>query len=50
MVVTSIILLVPHIGVVNVMLVRLAGQMVVSLSIDHHGWPGVLVLNRRALF
>ena len=39
--ITSAIFLVPRIGVVNVLFIGLAGQMIVSVMIDHFGWLGV---------
>ena len=39
--VVAIIFTLPRVGVVNVLLFGLAGQMIVSALIDHHGWFGV---------
>ena len=39
--ITTAIFLVPRIGVVNVLFVGLAGQMIVSVLIDHHGLFGL---------
>ncbi|MEE9319225.1 MAG: DMT family transporter [Granulosicoccus sp.] len=39
--ITTVIFLVPLIGVVNVLFVGLAGQMIMSVLIDHYGWLGI---------
>ncbi|MEJ2200706.1 MAG: DMT family transporter [Desulfuromonadaceae bacterium] len=41
--VTSILMLVPHIGVANVLMAALVGQLFLSMLIDHFGWLGVPV-------
>ena len=39
--ITVIIVFIPRVGVLNVLLFALAGQMTVSVVIDHYGWLGV---------
>lgn len=39
--VTLVLLLIPRIGVANVVVASLAGQLLVSMLLDHFGWLGV---------
>jgi transporter family-2 protein len=39
--VTVIIIFLPRVGVLNVLVFALAGQILVSIVIDHNGWLGV---------
>lgn len=39
--VTSIIIAVPRIGVVQMMIASLAGQLLTAMMIDHYGWFGI---------
>ncbi len=39
--VTTVLILVPHIGVANMLIAAMAGQLLLSMVIDHFGWLGV---------
>lgn len=41
--VSTVLVLVPHIGIANMLVAAMAGQMVISMLIDHFGWLGVPV-------
>jgi transporter family-2 protein len=41
--VTTVLVLVPRIGVANVLIAAMAGQLFISMLVDHFGWLGVPV-------
>jgi transporter family-2 protein len=41
--VTTVLVLVPHIGVANMLVAAMAGQIFLSMLVDHFGWLGVPV-------
>ncbi len=41
--VTTVLVLIPHIGVANMLIAAMAGQLLISMLVDHFGWLGVPV-------
>ncbi|WP_432820891.1 DMT family transporter [Trichloromonas sp.] len=41
--VSTVLILIPHIGVANMLIAAMAGQVFISMLVDHFGWFGVPV-------